>query len=176
MQSGFAPCTAVAPRVLEQEKSDLSAQQAVMDGISFVRKIRDDGVEYPPIGTFIGFALTKIENGYLEAVGTPTAAHYNPLGVVHGGFSSTLMDLALGLVSLTTMPSMENHVTTADLTLRYLRPIFASTGEMTVAASVLHAGRRTIVAEASLRGGDQKLYTLAQSTLLIVAPVGAGKA
>jgi uncharacterized protein (TIGR00369 family) len=140
-----------------------------MDGISFVRKIRDEGVEYPPIGAFVGFTLTKVEKGYLEAVGTPTAAHYNPLGVVHGGFSSTVMDLALGLVSVTTMPSMENHVTTADLTLRYLRPIFASTGQMTVAASVLHAGKRTIVAEASLRDADQKLYTLAQSTLLIVA-------
>src|SRR5579859_3741571 len=144
-----------------------------MDGISFVRTIRDEGIEYPPIGTFVGFALTKVEKGYLEAVGTPTEAHYNPLGVVHGGFSSTLMDLALGLVSLTTMPSMENHVTTADLTLRYLRPILASTGLMTVAASVIHAGRRTIVAEASLRGADQRLYTLAQSTLLVVAPVGS---
>jgi uncharacterized protein (TIGR00369 family) len=153
----------------EQENGVLAAQQAVMDGISFVRKIRDEGVEYPPIGAFVGFTLTKVEKGYLEAVGTPTAAHYNPLGVVHGGFSSTMMDLALGLVSITTMPSMENHVTTADLTLRYLRPIFASTGQMTVAASVLHAGKRTIVAEASLRGGDQKLYTLAQSTLLVVA-------
>jgi uncharacterized protein (TIGR00369 family) len=139
-----------------------------MDGISFVRRIRDEGVEYPPIGSFVGFVLTKVEDGYLEAVGTPTAAHYNPLGVVHGGFSSTLMDLALGLVSVTTLPSMDNHVTTADLTVRYLRPILASTGQMTVAASVLHAGKRTIVAEASLRDSDQKLYTLAQSTLLVV--------
>jgi uncharacterized protein (TIGR00369 family) len=153
----------------EQENGDLAAQQALMDGITFVRKIRDEGADYPPIGAFVGFALTKVEKGYLEAIGTPSGAHYNPLGVVHGGFSSTLMDLALGLVSVTTMPSMENSVTTADLTLRYLRPIFASTGQMTVAATVLHAGKRTIVAEASLRGADQKLYTLAQSTLMIVA-------
>src|SRR5476651_2656931 len=140
-----------------------------MDGITFVRRIRDEGIEYPPIGSFVGFVLTKVEKGSLEAVGTPTAAHYNPLGVVHGGFSSTLMDLALGLVSVTVLPSMEHGVTTTDLNLRYVRPIAETTGRMTVAASVLHAGRRIVVAEASLRDENHKLYTLAQSTLLIIA-------
>ena len=140
-----------------------------MDGLTFVRRIRDDGVGYPPIGTFVGFTLTRIERGSLEAVGIPTATHYNPLGVVHGGFSSTLMDLALGLVSLTVLPSMESGVTTTDLNVRYVRRILESTGPMTVAASVLHAGGRIVVAEAFLRDAGQKLYTVAQSTLLIVA-------
>jgi len=140
-----------------------------MDGVTFVRKMRDEGYEYPPIGSFVSFALTKVETGHLEAVGTPTAAHYNPLGVVHGGFSSTLLDLALGLVAVTTMPAMDNSVTTTDLSLRYVRPILSSTGPMTVVASVLHAGRRVIVAEASLRDARQKLYTVAQSTLMVVA-------
>ena len=140
-----------------------------MDGITFVRKMRDEGYEYPPIGTFVSFALTKVEPGRLEATGTPTAAHYNPLGVVHGGFSSTLLDLALGLVAVTTMPSMDNSVTTTELSLRYIRAILSSTGPMTVTASVLHAGRRVVVAEASLRDAHHKLYTVAQSTLMVVA-------
>src|SRR5580704_8693189 len=145
MHRGFAQRCSVAPRPSrEQENSAFAAQQAYMDGITFVRRMRDEGAEYPPIGAFVGFALTKVEKGYLEAVGTPTAAHYNPLGVVHGGFSSTLLDLALGLVAVTTLPSMDDHVTTADLTLRYLRPILASTGQMTVVASVLHTGKKTI--------------------------------
>jgi uncharacterized protein (TIGR00369 family) len=140
-----------------------------MDGLTFVRRIRDEGIDYPPIGSFVGFVLTKVEKGGLEAVGTPTAAHYNPLGVVHGGFSSTLMDLALGLVSVTILPSMENGVSTTDLSVRYVRPIMETTGPMTVNASVLHAGRRIVVAEAYLRDADRKLFTIAQSTLLIVA-------
>jgi uncharacterized protein (TIGR00369 family) len=140
-----------------------------MDGVTFVRRMRDEGHEYPPIGSFVSFTLTKVETGYLEAVGTPTAAHYNPMGVVHGGFSSTLLDLALGLVAVTTMPSMDNSMTTTDLNLRYVRPILSSTGPMTVAASVLHAGRRVVVAEASLHDARQKLYTIAQSTLMVVA-------
>jgi uncharacterized protein (TIGR00369 family) len=140
-----------------------------MDGVTFVRRMRDEGHEYPPIGSFVGFALTKVEKGLLEAVGTPTAAHYNPLGVVHGGFSSTVLDLALGLVSITALPSMDHGVTTTDLTLRYVRPIVETTGPMTVVAKVLHAGKRVVFAEASLRDANHKLYTLAQSTLLVVA-------
>jgi uncharacterized protein (TIGR00369 family) len=140
-----------------------------MDGLTFVRRIRDEGIDYPPIGSFVGFALTKIEKGYLEAVGMPAAAHYNPLGVVHGGFSSTLLDLALGLVSVTILPSMDAGVTTTDLSVRFVRPILDSTGPMAVTASVLHAGRRIVVAEAALRAANQKLHALAQSTLLIVA-------
>ena len=141
---------------------------ALMDGLAFVREMRDRGAHRPPIGELIGFTILEIGPGSIRVSGRPTARHYNPLGVVHGGFAGTLMDLALGLVSITMLADMEQGVTTTDLGVKYLRPIFESTGTMYCAATVVHSGKKVIVAEARLVDESDLLYATAQSTCLVV--------
>jgi uncharacterized protein (TIGR00369 family) len=139
-----------------------------MDGLTYVREMRDQGLNYPPIGEFVHFAIRDVAQGRIEVTGRPEARHYNPFGVVHGGFACTLMDLALGHVSVTMLPSMENAVVTTDLSVKYLRPLYASVGEVACVATVLHGGKTIIVAEAQLRDQTGKLYATAQSTCFIV--------
>lgn len=83
--------------------------------------------------------------------------HYNPFGVVHGGFASTLLDLVLGHVSVTELKDVRKGVSTTDLTVKYLRPIYQSTGEVRCEGTVLKAGRRVIVSEATLRDSAGRL-------------------
>lgn len=139
-----------------------------MDGLSFVRQMRDTGANYPPIGNLVGFQLVDVKLGKIRIRGRPTAQHYNPFGVVHGGFASTLLDLALGHVSVTVLPSMDKFVSTTDLSVKYVRPLFASIEEVFCDAEVLRAGRQIIVAEAKLVDASHKLYATAQSTCLVV--------
>ena len=140
----------------------------VMDGLTFVRGIRDTRENYPPIGSFVQFEIDKIGRGHLTGTGMPNAEHYNPLGVVHGGFAGTLLDLALGHVSITMLDDMSQAVTTTDLNLKYLRSMSSSTGKVHWVADVLHAGKTIIVAEASLRDSENRLCATAQSTCLVV--------
>ena len=139
-----------------------------MDGLTYVREMRDQGTNYPPIGRFVAFAIRDVAQGRIEVTGRPLEQHYNPFGVVHGGFACTLMDLALGHVSVTMLPSMEQAVVTTDLSVKYVRPLYASVGEVSCVATVLHSGKTIIVAEAQLRDRAGKLYASAQSTCFIV--------
>lgn len=140
-----------------------------MDGLTFVREMRDTGSNYPPIGKFVEFAIRDVAFGRIEVTGRPGEQHYNPFGVVHGGFAGTLLDLALGHVSVTVLPSMERFVTTTDLTVKYFRPLFHTSGEVSCVATVVHSGKTIVVAEARLHDSAGKLCATAQSTCLIVS-------
>ncbi len=137
-----------------------------MNGMAFLVAMRDEGREYPPIGKFVEFQIDTIESGHLTGTGVPGAEHYNPLGVVHGGFAGTLLDLALGHVSITVLDDMAYAVSTTDLTVKYMRSISKDTGKMRWTANVLHAGKTIVMAEASLYDRD-RLCATAQSTCFI---------
>ena len=140
-----------------------------MDGLNFILEMRDQGKNYPPIGKLVGFIIHEVSRGKIRVSGQPTEQHYNPLGVVHGGFASTLMDLALGHVSITTLPSMKEGVSTIDLSVKYLRPIFASTGKLYCESSVVYKGKKVVIADARLLDASGKLYATAESTCLVIA-------
>jgi uncharacterized protein (TIGR00369 family) len=130
--------------------------------------MRDKNANYPPIGELVGFKILDVERGKIRITGRPTSQHYNPLGVVHGGFASILMDLALGHVSITVLASMKEGVSTTDLSLKFVRPIVQETGELVCNATVVHSGRKIVIAEAYLRDASGKLYATAQSTCLVI--------
>ncbi len=135
--------------------------------MTFLHDMKNERRNYPPIGKFVDFEIDRIESGHLTGTGVPRDDHYNPLGVVHGGFAGTLLDLALGHVSITMLDDMANAVSTTDLSVKYFRSISTGTGKMFWSADVVHAGRTVVVAQASLRDADGKLYATAQSTCLI---------
>ena len=120
-----------------------------------------------PIADRFNFELIGLEAGILRATAVPHAGHENPLGVVQGGFASTVLDMAMGLVSITVLEPEAAGVATVDLSVRFIRPIYASSGLMTVEASILHAGRLLIVSQAHLSDAAGKLYATAQSSSLI---------
>lgn len=136
--------------------------------MTFIQRIRDDGENYAPIGRFVDFKIDDIARGRLTGSGKPNAGHYNPFGIVHGGFASTLLDLALGHVSITMLDDMANAITTTDLSVKYMRPISSDTGELRWEATVPHAGKTMVIAEARLFDSAGKLYATSQSTCLIV--------
>jgi acyl-coenzyme A thioesterase PaaI-like protein len=50
----------------------------------------------PGIGKTMGFTVIEIEEGRVVFGGTPDESVYNPIGTVHGGYSATLLDSAVG--------------------------------------------------------------------------------
>ncbi len=82
--------------------------------------------------------------------GEPGEEHYNPIGVVHGGYAATLLDSALGCAVHTTLPAGVGY-TSLGLEAKFVRPISRDTGQVLCRAEVLHRGRRQATAEASLR-------------------------
>jgi len=136
-----------------------------MAGLDFVRQL---SFERPmPMAQHFSFAIVHAEYGDVVATAVPSREHYNPFNVAQGGFAATVLDIVLGLVSISVMPVDASSVATTDLAVRYIRAITVDTGPVTIRGSIIHAGGRAIVAEAKLYDASEKLYATAQSTSLV---------
>lgn len=90
----------------------------------------------------------------------------NTSGAVQGGLLATLADVAGGQLGLHYVPTGAG-LTTADLFIRYLRPITA--GSARAVARVLRAGRRAVVTQVDVyRSDDDELAATATVNFAIV--------
>jgi uncharacterized protein (TIGR00369 family) len=144
-----------------------------MNGLAFVQE--RIGTPSMPMGGLFGFELVAAERGMVHARAMPSRNHYNPLNVAHGGFAGTVLDIAMGLVSISVLDDDATGVGTIDLSIRYVRPITESTGLMTVEAKIVHGGRTIVIAEAALSDSRGRLYACGQSTSLIARPQRLGQ-
>jgi uncharacterized protein (TIGR00369 family) len=98
---------------------------------------------------------------------TPAEFHYNPIGSVHGGVYSTLLDSAAGCAVHSLLPAGTGY-TSQDLSVRFLAAIRVNTGPVRCTGTVRHLGRRTALAEATLETTSGKLLATATSNCLIL--------
>lgn len=119
-----------------------------------------------PIAATVGLVDFVVAAGAVEVALVPEHRHYNPLGSVHGGVLSTLLDTAAGCSVHSTLAAGEAY-TSLDLTVKFLRPVTVATGRVRAVGSVLQRGRRTALAQAQLLDGDGRLLAHATSSCLI---------
>ncbi len=136
------------------------------DGLAFIRGMIDGTLPKPPICRTMGFDLIEAEAGRVVFGGVPQLRHYNPIGVVHGGFAATLLDSAVGCAVHTTLAKGEAY-TTLELKINMVRPLTADTGPVTAEGRIIHRGRATATAEGYLRDAAGKLYAHATTTCMI---------
>jgi uncharacterized protein (TIGR00369 family) len=146
----------------------LAEAARAMPGLDFLRTIRDRKLPPPPIAQLLGFELVEVELGHAVFEVTPGEQHYNPIGVVHGGYASTILDSALGCAVHTTLPAGVGY-TSQTLEVKYLRSITRDTGAVRCEAEVVHRGRKTATSEARLTASPTgKLLATGTSTCLIL--------
>lgn len=137
-----------------------------MSGLEYMKALADGKFPAPPIAETLNFKVETVEEGLVIFTGEPAEYHYNPIGVVHGGFAATLLDSALGCVVHTTCPQGTGY-TTMQLNVNYTRAITKDTGKLYCEAQVIHAGRQMATAEATLKDENGKLYAHGTTTCLI---------
>jgi uncharacterized protein (TIGR00369 family) len=86
-------------------------------------------------------------------------------GVLHGGITATLIDMAMGAACSTTLAE-EEYGSTLDLHVHYLRPMFGK--QLNAKAKVLKRGKRVVVlfAEAFDEQGEQVATATGQFMVL----------
>jgi uncharacterized protein (TIGR00369 family) len=135
-------------------------------GLEFLEGIRDGSLPSPPVCRLLGFALTEVEPGRAGFECAPSESQYNPIGSVHGGVISTLLDAALSCAVHATLPAGTAY-TTAELKVNFVRPVVVGTGRLRAEGRVIHGGNRLATAEARLTDLAGKLYAHAVGTCLI---------
>jgi uncharacterized protein (TIGR00369 family) len=163
-----AEATARTRTITWQDPVATALVGAEMAGIDYVRAVQSGQLPPPPIAVVMSFSIAELEEGRAVFEGEPGEEHYNPIGVVHGGYASTILDSALGCAVHTTLPAGVGY-TSQTLEVKYLRPITRDTGLLRCEADVVHRGRKTATSEARLTAASSgKLLATGTSTCLIL--------
>jgi len=106
---------------------------------------------------------TRDRTAVVEMATTEDMANHS--GVVHGGMISTLADSAMGRSLRTLSPGVVRAMS-FDLKLNFINA--AKVGEtLRATGHVIHAGRRTAVAECRVEGSDGRLVATASATFAV---------
>ncbi len=144
-----------------------AAAGAEMAGIDYMRALAASELPAPPIAVVMNMGPTELEEGRVVFTGEPGEEHYNPIGIVHGGYAATILDSVLGCAVHTTLPVGAGY-TSLGLEVKYLRPITRDTGRVLCEGVVTYRGRKQATAEARLTAADSgKLLATGTSTLMI---------
>ncbi|MEU3114840.1 PaaI family thioesterase [Micromonospora chalcea] len=135
-------------------------------GLELMRAMIAGELAAPPIMHLVDMSRMEAEEGRVAVELLPQEFHYNPLGTVHGGVLSTLLDTAAACAVHTTLPPGVGY-TSLDLNVKFLRPVTVDTGLLRCEGTVLQRGRRTALAEARLTDPADRLVAHATSTCLI---------
>ena len=135
-------------------------------GLEMLQALSTGELPPPPIMQLIDMAEFLADEGTVTVRLDPQEFHYNPLGSMHGGIISTLLDTACGCSVHSTLPAGLGY-TSLDLNVKFLRPITLTSGRLTCTGTVLQRGRRTALAEAHLTDAQGRLAAHATSTCML---------
>jgi len=141
-------------------------QVAGKSGLELFKAMIAGELPAPPISRTLDFILVEAEHGRVVFQGRPGFAHYNPMGIVHGGWFATLLDSALGCAVASTLPAGKAY-TTAELKVNIVRPLSDKVPFVRAEGRVIHGGNRMATADARLTGPDGKLYAHGSTTCFV---------
>lgn len=153
---------------------DLKAEAGVVpretllayDGLTFLRLLIDGKLPPPPIMQTLDFRLVAADQGRVRFEAEPQFKHYNPIGVVHGGFAMTMLDSALGCAVHSTLEKGEAY-TTLEFKINLVRPLTKNTGNVIAEGRIVHRGRTVATSEGEIKDEAGKLYAHATTTCMV---------
>jgi uncharacterized protein (TIGR00369 family) len=157
-----------APYFAQRAEDLLSRDELLaMSGLDFLRGILEGRLPAPAISEVLDYQLHLVEPGRVVFRGTPTFAHTNPMGTVHGGWYGTLLDSAMACAVMTTVPKGAWY-TTLEYKVNIVRPIPLGT-PVEAEGLIQHGGRSTGVAMGTIKGtADGKLYATGSTTCMVM--------
>jgi uncharacterized protein (TIGR00369 family) len=147
---------------------------AGMSGLAFLQGMLDQVLPAPPFTQATDIWLTEAASGRVVFEATPSERFYNPLGTVHGGWTSALLDSAMGCAVHSMLQPGQTY-TTVDMAVSFVRPVFAGAGKLRCEGKIIHSGNRIATAEGRVWDVGGKLLAHGSETCLIVSlpPVAA---
>jgi uncharacterized protein (TIGR00369 family) len=150
-----------------EDPAQMAVEAGQTSGLEFLEKMTKGEIPLPPLIHTLDFKVSSIQPGRAEFTFHPQEFHYNPIGSIHGGVITAILDSALGCTLHSVLPAGTGY-TTVDIKVNFLRSINIKTGEMKAVGSIINQGNRTALLEARLMDKKGKLYAYATSTCMIL--------
>ena len=139
------------------------------DGLTFLRNMIVQHYPSPPFAETTDIWLIQAEHGRVVFEAQPAQRFLNPLGTVHGGWISTLLDSAMGCAVHSTLKAGSGF-TTVDMTVSFVRPVLANSGKLMCEGKIIHSGGRIATAEGRVTDAAGTLIAHGTETCLIFKP------
>jgi len=152
-----------------EDPAEAAQRGKALSGKALLEAIRSGEIPPPPIAVLLGMRIIEVSEGRAVFAMEPAEYHYNPLGIVHGGVTATLLDTALGCAIQSMLPPATG-CTTIEIKVNYLQPLTVQTGTVYGEGKIIHMGGRIATAEARLTDAAGKLYAHATTTCSIFRP------
>lgn len=145
-----------------------------LDGLALINLIKDGRAPPPGMAVLMGFDIVETERGRIVFAAKPTRAHYNPAGMVHGGFAATILDTCM-TCAVQSMLEAGFGCTTVDLNVHFTRGATDQTGLLRAEGKAVHVGRQIATAEGRVTDPQGRLIAHA-TTSCFVFPLRPAKA
>jgi uncharacterized protein (TIGR00369 family) len=138
-----------------------------MSGLEYLQAMGRGDLPFAPLGLLLGMEPVEVTEGRVVFTLRPAEYHYNPIGIVHGGVASTLLDSAMGCAVHSTLPAGAGY-STLQLNVNFVRPVTVETGRIRAEGTVVHVGGGTATAEGRILDEAGRLYAHGTTTCFIM--------
>jgi uncharacterized protein (TIGR00369 family) len=161
------PAPARTRTITWQDPTSALARLASLSGLEAIQAGLRGELPPPPMAELLGLRGGEVEEGRAVVVVQPAEYHANYVGAVHGALTAGLLDMAMSMAVLSTMPAGA-YAPTAQMNVHFLRPLPMGS-DVRAEARVLHRGQKTVAAEARIVCSEGKLCAHATTTCLVVS-------
>jgi uncharacterized protein (TIGR00369 family) len=140
-----------------------------LSGRDFFDAMRRGEIPEPPFGRLLGMDLFDVGEGRFVMTLDPQEYHYNPMGCVHGGILSTLLDSVMSAAVHTALPAGKAYMT-LEIKVNFHKPVYEHTGEIMAEGKVITVGRQIATAEGRIFDRKSAVYATGTATCLISDP------
>lgn len=144
-----------------------ATQARTMSGQAYLDAMSAGTIDFPPLLHTLDFKVEGASEGSAVFSFQPQEFHYNPIGTVHGGVITAMLDSAMGC-SLHSMLEAGIGYTTLEIKVNFLKAITIKTGVLKAIGKVIHNGSRTALTEAQLVDEAGTVYAHGTSTCMLL--------
>jgi len=114
----------------------------------------------------LGIKVDSLEPGHAKLSMPITEMLLQPLGMVHGGVFSVLIDSAIGTAVRSVIDTDRQMAVTAEMNLNYIRG--ARQGTLHAEGKVVHQGKLLVVGTGDVRDDEGRLLATGRATYVIL--------
>lgn len=145
----------------------VSAREATaMTGLDFLRAMMEGRYPGAPFARTARMIPTIVDEGRVVFEGDPTEDFLNPLGTVHGGWTSTILDSVMACAVHSTLAAGEAY-TTLEFKVSFFRPVMPGSGPVRAEGTLISKARRVATSEGKLFDKAGRLLAHGTETSLV---------